>query len=234
MDVKLSYGALCKETNRGKFQCHHRNNAKCAAYFSQLLCCRFGKLCQCCSATRADGHLWYSCTYSQCQAKSLPRQSPASGASSLHMNNIGKPVSICAWGYCNAPFVVCNCRRQYDVIEYILVTCCTICDCERTLMQVWRTSFGLGAIPLLFILYWRIFKLRESTVWSVRATSNRRAELALLFKHYWHRLLASGGTWFLVDFAFYGNKIFQSTFISILSPGASLFVNLLWTLLNSG
>ena len=36
------------------------------------------------------------------------------------------------------------------------------------------------------------------------------------------------------DFSFYGNKTFQSAFIQILSPGASLLVSLLWTLLNSG
>ena len=47
------------------------------------------------------------------------------------------------------------------------------------------------------------------------------------------RLLATAGTWFLWDFSFYGNKIFQSTFIHILSPSASLFVTIAWTLLNS-
>ena len=36
------------------------------------------------------------------------------------------------------------------------------------------------------------------------------------------------------DFSFYGNKLFQSEFIQILSPGASLLTTLLWTLLNSG
>lgn len=53
----------------------------------------------------------------------------------------------------------------------------------------------------------------------------------------WHgmcRLLATAGSWFLWDFSFYGNKVFQSTFIQILSPGASLLTTLLWTLLNSG
>lgn len=35
------------------------------------------------------------------------------------------------------------------------------------------------------------------------------------------------------DFSFYGNKVFQSEFIQILSPGASLLTTLLWTLLNS-
>ena len=58
--------------------------------------------------------------------------------------------------------------------------------------------------------------------------------LSLLERRYWHRLVATAGGWFLWDFSFYGNKVFQSTFIGILSPGASLFTNLLWTLLNSG
>ncbi len=47
-------------------------------------------------------------------------------------------------------------------------------------------------------------------------------------------MLATAGSWFLWDFSFYGNKVFQSTFIQILSPGASLLTTLLWTLLNSG
>jgi hypothetical protein len=34
--------------------------------------------------------------------------------------------------------------------------------------------------------------------------------------------------------SFYGNKVFQSAFVNILSPGASLLTTLLWTLLNSG
>ncbi len=42
------------------------------------------------------------------------------------------------------------------------------------------------------------------------------------------------GGWFLWDFSFYGNKVFQSSFIKILSPDATILVNLLWTLLNSG
>ena len=32
------------------------------------------------------------------------------------------------------------------------------------------------------------------------------------------RLLATAGAWFLWDFSFYGNKVFQSTFIGVLSP----------------
>ena len=33
--------------------------------------------------------------------------------------------------------------------------------------------------------------------------------------------------------SFYGNKLFQSTFIGIIAPGSSILTGLLWTLLNS-
>ncbi|KAL3156851.1 hypothetical protein ABBQ38_001120 [Trebouxia sp. C0009 RCD-2024] len=99
---------------------------------------------------------------------------------------------------------------------------------------VWRTAYGIGMIPILYMLYYRIFRLRESAVWKKRKTGESR-NMGLLFKHYWPRLLATCGAWFLWDFSFYGNKVFQSTFIAVLSPsGADLEETLLWTLLNSG
>ncbi|CAL8468731.1 g8271 [Coccomyxa elongata] len=102
--------------------------------------------------------------------------------------------------------------------------------------SVWRTAFGLGIGVLLFIVFWRIYKLRESAVWKAdrSAGGDRTRNLGLLFKMFWSRLLATAGSWFLWDFSFYGNKVFQSAFIQILSPGASLLTTLLWTLLNSG
>ena len=56
---------------------------------------------------------------------------------------------------------------------------------------MWRTAFGLGMIPLLFILYWRLFRLRESAVWAANQTNrNRGRETGLLFYHFWHRSAA--------------------------------------------
>ena len=37
----------------------------------------------------------------------------------------------------------------------------------------------------------------------------------LLVRHYWHRVGGCALNWFVWDFAFYGNKLFQSTFISV-------------------
>lgn len=55
----------------------------------------------------------------------------------------------------------------------------------------------------------------------------------MLVKLYWHRQLGTALSWFVWDFAFYGNKLFQSTFIGIIVPNASVKTSLEWTLLNS-
>eukprot|EP00891_Asterochloris_glomerata_P003209 jgi/Astpho2/3209/Aster-05735 len=115
------------------------------------------------------------------------------------------------------------------------------------LSGVWRASFAIGFIPLLYMLYYRIFRLRESAVWKKRmsqvSTQKQGGNYALLVKHYWPRLIATAGCWFLWDYRLikrkalthvYGNKVFQSSFVAILSPDATILVNLLWTLLNSG
>ena len=85
---------------------------------------------------------------------------------------------------------------------------------------MWRTAYGLGLIPIMYMLYYRIFRLRESAVWKKRGADQPR-HLGLLFKHYWPRLLATAGAWFLWDFSFYGNKVFQSAFIKVLSPAGA-------------
>lgn len=53
----------------------------------------------------------------------------------------------------------------------------------KRLEGVWRVSFALGSIPLMFMIYWRVFRLRESAVW-VKRTDNvsRGTDIKLLFK----------------------------------------------------
>ena len=83
---------------------------------------------------------------------------------------------------------------------------------------------------------------QESAVWvgkrrALKATGvNSRLSLIKFWmwvKLYWHRQLGTALSWFVWDFAFYGNKLFQSTFIGIIVPHASLKTSLEWTLLNS-
>ena len=71
---------------------------------------------------------------------------------------------------------------------------------------VWRISFGLGLIGLIFLMYWRVFMLKESAVWKAQKASRKdktgstNATFGPLFKLYWHRLMATALGWFLWDF----------------------------------
>lgn len=40
-----------------------------------------------------------------------------------------------------------------------------------SLNLVWRLSYGIGLIPIAFMLWWRIFKLKESKVWIRKRSS---------------------------------------------------------------
>lgn len=50
-------------------------------------------------------------------------------------------------------------------------------------------------------------------------SNNNNNNYALLFKHYGVRLFAVSASWFLWDVAFYGNKLFQSSFLLALTGG---------------
>ena len=57
----------------------------------------------------------------------------------------------------------------------------------------------------------------------------------LLFRHFWHRLVGTGGIWFCNDWYFYGNGVFRSTFVGLLvGTNASVQVNWLYSYINAG
>eukprot|EP00884_Botryococcus_braunii_P005563 jgi/Botrbrau1/15007/Bobra.0018s0106.1 len=108
---------------------------------------------------------------------------------------------------------------------------------------VWRLQYGLGLLPIAFMIVQRSFYLQESHVWkekkrerASRSLEPQRLEwrkAALLASHYWHRLLGASLGWFAWDFYYYGNKLFQSEFISLLHPGSDLITQLQFNMLNS-
>ncbi len=38
----------------------------------------------------------------------------------------------------------------------------------RMLSLTWRLQYGLGLLPIAFMLYYRVFRLKESAMWKVR------------------------------------------------------------------
>jgi hypothetical protein len=68
-----------------------------------------------------------------------------------------------------------------------------------------------------------------------RVTGYDVQSLNLTCKHFGGRLIATAGAWFANDVFFYGNKLFQSQFIAVISPGnKSVMTGWLWNLVNVG
>ena len=58
-------------------------------------------------------------------------------------------------------------------------------------------------------------------MWHRRSGAEKAKDVAHLATYYWSRLIATAGCWFFWDFGFYGNKVFQSQFVSILTGGSA-------------
>jgi MFS family permease len=155
---------------------------------------------------------------------------------------------------------------------------------ELSLLNIWRTTYAIGTIILVYVLVSRIIHLTESEVWAhdraerevqessketgfappkvetvksdksdskipdilpamsqitlgsqfdglgstnldgcrvvpavVESVKGKGSKVALLLKHYGVRLFGTSLTWLLWDIAFYGNKLFQSSFLIALT-----------------
>ncbi|WPT13011.1 Putative inorganic phosphate transporter 1-12 [Picochlorum sp. SENEW3] len=109
-----------------------------------------------------------------------------------------------------------------------------------------HVQFAVALAILLGLAVYRFTKLKESAVWEAERKGvdkemeiegekdNTRKLYWLIFKRNWSRLLVTSGAWVVNDLAFYGNKLFQSKFIAVISGGdATIYKNMQWTLLNS-
>lgn len=106
---------------------------------------------------------------------------------------------------------------------------------------VFRVSFAIPAVGTLWLIYYRAYKMplasKQLNIAKKRAsvTGYDVKSLRLTFTYFGSRILATAGTWFCNDVFFYGNKLFQSKFIGVISPGPpSIIENWLWNLVNVG
>ena len=105
----------------------------------------------------------------------------------------------------------------------------------------YRISFAIPAAGTLWLVYYRWYKMPLASK-QLLASKKKHAvtgydvkSLKLTFTHFGGRVLATAGAWFCNDVFFYGNKLFQSQFIKILSPGStSIMTGWLWNLVNVG
>jgi len=104
---------------------------------------------------------------------------------------------------------------------------------EDHLRAAWRICLGLGIIPPLSLLYFRI-KLREPEAFERESMAKAKTPVWLVIKFYWFRLLIVGLIWFIYDFSAYGFGIYSSYILdNLLGNDNRLWVTFGWnTLIN--
>lgn len=92
---------------------------------------------------------------------------------------------------------------------------------------VWRTSFALGLVPPLSIVWFRL-RMAVSTAYRKSALRKQRVPYLLAVKRYYRPLIGCAATWFLYNWISIPFGIFSSTIISRVNPDNSIVKNLGW------
>jgi hypothetical protein len=105
----------------------------------------------------------------------------------------------------------------------------------------YRVSFAIPAVGTAWLVYYRAYHMKAASKQldaqkkKASVTGYDKESLSLTFKHFTPRLIATAGGWFANDVFFYGNKLFQSKFITVISPQSTdINTTWLWTLANIG
>ncbi|KAH9046851.1 MFS Git1p-related glycerophosphoinositol and glycerophosphocholine permease [Lactarius hengduanensis] len=86
------------------------------------------------------------------------------------------------------------------------------------LRAVWRLSLGLGVIPALAVLVWRL-NMQNPTHYKKNSMRDTRIPYWLVLKRYWVSLTAISLTWFIYDFITYPFGIYSSTVVDTITGG---------------
>ena len=102
-------------------------------------------------------------------------------------------------------------------------------------------SFAVPAVGTLWLVYFRYYKMRSASKQLLLAKQKQKVtgydtqSLRLTFTYFGPRILATAGAWYANDIFFYGNKLFQSNFIAVLTPNnKSVMLGWLYNLINVG
>jgi MFS family permease len=107
----------------------------------------------------------------------------------------------------------------------------------RSTQLTFRISYALIIPFTLFVLLrrWRAWQAERASGGPKRGSGYDARALGMVFRHYWPRLLATAGGWLIMDFIYYGNKIFQAQFIQTIAPhNTSVLTGWLYNLINIG
>ncbi|KAK0730841.1 major facilitator superfamily domain-containing protein [Lasiosphaeris hirsuta] len=109
----------------------------------------------------------------------------------------------------------------------------------KTVQWTFRLSFFIPAIGTAWLVYYRTFKMPHAgrQLAAAKKKSNVTGydvdSLKMACTYFGGRLLATAGGWFCNDVFFYGNKLFQSQFIAVISNNPkSVMTTWTWNLVN--
>ncbi|WWC87470.1 uncharacterized protein L201_002359 [Kwoniella dendrophila CBS 6074] len=115
---------------------------------------------------------------------------------------------------------------------------------EVSAQWTFRVSFAVMAVMTLWLAYFRYYKKQYSSAALKKSKKNSRVNqsgydlhsLKLVSTHFAGRLIGTTTGWLFNDFLFYGNKLFASTFINIISPSSvgNVVTTWNWNLVNIG
>ncbi|KAJ5916069.1 hypothetical protein N7504_000084 [Penicillium tannophilum] len=109
-----------------------------------------------------------------------------------------------------------------------------------TTQWTYRVSFAIPAAGTLWLVYYRAYHMRaaskqlEAQKKKASVTGYDTESLKLTLRYFTPRLIATAGGWFANDVFFYGNKLFQSNFIKVITKDDTVMTSWLWTLANVG
>jgi len=112
---------------------------------------------------------------------------------------------------------------------------------ELAAQWTYRVSFAIPAVGTLWLVYFRYYKMKAASKQlnaakkKSKVTGYDTQSLKLTFTYFGPRMIATAGAWFANDVFFYGNKLFQNEFISVISPhNTSVMEGWLYNLINVG
>ncbi|ORY31398.1 phospholipid transporter [Naematelia encephala] len=113
------------------------------------------------------------------------------------------------------------------VISYFVCLVCLWIFGLHHLNAVWRITLGLGCVPPLFLLYFRL-KMVEPDAYKHNSMKNAPIPYLLLIKRYWLRLAAVSITWFLYDWITYPFGIYATSITDVVIPNGTLYETIGW------
>ncbi|KAG2225157.1 hypothetical protein INT45_009486 [Circinella minor] len=100
---------------------------------------------------------------------------------------------------------------------------------KDNLEPVWRLALGLGILPPLSVLYFRL-RMADSKRYQQGALQ-KKVPYWLIFKKYWGRMLLTSGLWFAYDAVSFPNGVFSTIIIDTAAPGGTLIQTTAWNIL---